>query len=193
MALSDYALCTVDEVKEYYQFPSKGSRVLDNDLIENLINRVTVNFHNYCGLDQFKSKIYTEFQDGNGKLRIYPYNYPIISITSIHIDGDWLFDNDTLISSSYYKIVDGLYISMNNNTFTKGVQNIKIVYTAGYETIPYDLKQACIEEVARKFKNKKNFDEIFRTIEGSQVSKVEQGLLVSTKEVLDNYIRNEIC
>lgn len=193
MALYSYALCTLDDVKEYYQYPAKGSRVLDNDLLEDLINYNTDLFHKYCGWEQFKSKTYTEYQDGIGINSLYVYNYPIISVTSIHDDVNWSYGADTLIDSSSYKIVDEKYIVLKDTTFMKGTQNIKIVYVAGYATIPGDLKKACIKEVVRDFKNRKNFDELFKTVDGDQVTKVEAGLMKSTTDVLDKYVRLEIC
>jgi hypothetical protein len=193
MALSDAALATVDDVKSFYQFPKTANRTIDNDLIEDLINRITQFFHGYCGTPQFKSKVYTEYYDGDGYTSLFIHNYPIISITSMNDDSDWGFGNDTLISSSTYRIVDEMYIVLKDYSFTKGTQNIKVVYTAGYETIPRDLNLACIKEVVRAYKNRKAPDEIFTTIEGNQVTRVQKGLLEDTTQVLNSYMKAEIC
>lgn len=193
MSVSNVALATLDDVKSYYQFPKAGSRTIDNDLIEDLIDEATKIFHNYCGVIQFKAQDYKEDYDGDAGTSVFLHNYPVNSITSIHDDSDWAFGTDTLIASSSYTIVDKYYVVLKDTLFSKGIQNIRVNYNAGYSTIPEDLKLVCIEEVVRRFKNRKNFDEIFKTVEGDQSTRVEVGLLTSTKQVLDGYIRAEIC
>ncbi len=77
MSVAANALATLDEVKEFYDMT--GSKQADDDLIEDLIDRMTVTFQTYCGVVSFKAADYTEYIDGESTKYIFPKNTPIIS------------------------------------------------------------------------------------------------------------------
>ena len=74
-------------------------------------------------------------------------------------------------------------------TLNKGVNNIKVVYNAGYATIPYDLEQAVLELVAQKYhaadKMKQNIESM--SAHGETVKYFMGVMLPETKAVLDRY------
>ncbi len=88
----------------------------------------------------------TEYYDGDGTDTIHLRSWPITAVTSIHIDDtrprDWS-DTDDLVDSDYYLIYqnDGKVV-LDGDIFTTGKYNVKVIYTAGYATVPYDLQQA---------------------------------------------------
>lgn len=87
----------------------------------------------------------TEYYDGDGSNLLHLRSWPITTVSSIYVDDstprDWATED--LIDSDYYLvyetegkvILDGYY-------FTAGNRNVKVTYTAGYSTVPYDLQQA---------------------------------------------------
>ncbi len=190
MAVADYALATLNEIKDYYQFASKGRKQIDDDLLEDLSNRVSIMFQTYCGITSFKSTDYTEYQDGFASKYLFVNNVPINSVAEINEDSDWDWASDTTIAADSYRIIDGKYIVIKDTIFAAGDQSIKITYNAGYDSIPLDLKQVCIEEVVRRFKHRKDFDVVAKSMEDGSVNYSEKGLLTGTKQVLDRYKNN---
>jgi hypothetical protein len=184
-------LCSLEEVKNF--LGQKGAVAEDDDLIESLCERITSIFSNWCGISSFTPATYTEYHNGNGTQYIFPNNIPITSITSIYLDDDWVFGSDTMFPNSLsYKVVDNRYIVMRDDILTTGEQNVKIIYTAGYSTIPEDLKQAAIEEVSRKFRRRKEIDLASKSVEGGTVNFVKDELLKSTKDILLKYKRMDV-
>ena len=195
MAVVSNALCTFEEFLLYNEGNQYKSAGDSDSLIKELINYKTQEIHNYCGVVQFKSRQYTERYDGIYSDKLFVNKTPIISISSIYDDVDWNFTSDTLIDSSNYVIdTSKKYIQLKPGyIFNCGSQNIKIIYTAGYETIPNDIKLVCIKEVTREFRRRINFDVSAVTLNDGNISYVEKGLLKSSKDILDKYRTIGIC
>lgn len=180
------SLCSLDDVKNYLNI--KGSDSVMDNLLEGLIVRVTESFEKYCGIKQFKSQTYTEYYDGNGERELFVNNVPLTSISEINEDTDWVFGSDTTIGSDEYAIMDECRITMKSEYFTQGIRNFKITYTAGYSTIPNDLKQAAIMEVVRIYKLKDNIDVSQKAGPDGSVTKLQQGFLPDTVNILKRYL-----
>jgi hypothetical protein len=190
MAVSDDALTTRANVKEFLKIQSCGAD--DDALIDNLINRFTDMFETYCGVISFKAKNYTDYYDGTGTKYLFLNNIPVNSITEINEDSDWVWAVDTTIAVDVYRIVDKKYVVMNSDYFTSGDQNYKVKYNAGYETIPYDLEHACVLEVSRAFKHRKNFDVITQTNQDGTLQYQQRGLMDQTETILNKYINQQV-
>jgi hypothetical protein len=184
MSVAANALATLEEVKLFYGMV--GSKQADDDLLEDLIDRMTQQFETYCGVNSFKVTDYTEYIDGQSSKYIFPQNPPIVSITSINDDSDWTWDSSTLIDAADYRIVDSRYV-VYNSKFGSGDQNIQMVYRGGYSTIPLDLKQSCIEEVTKRYKHRRDIDMTDKTLDDGSASYTETAFLPQTLEVLYKY------
>lgn len=185
MSVADNALATLNECKDFYGMTA--SKQADDDLIEDLIDRVTQLFETYCGITSFKAADYTEYIDGQSDKYIFPKNTPINSVTSIHDDTDWVWGANELLDASDYRIVDEKYVVYNSGVFSLGEQNIRIIYNGGFTTIPLDLKQACIEEVMTRYKHRKDMDVIQKSQEDGNVTYNQAAFLPSTLVVLNKY------
>ena len=88
----------------------------------------------------------TEYMDGPGKGTLSPRQSPINSIASIHVDSLRLWASTALVLTTDYAIdQSGVLIrGLGGKIFSKGVQNIKLVYDYGYATVPDDLVLACL-------------------------------------------------
>lgn len=104
---------------------------------------------------QIEAADYTEYVNGTGIQTLLVRQYPIISIASIHMDRKREWGADTLVDpDTYYFAPGGAYgqITRLSSGFwhdrwvqyqtdltpqeVPGQGNIKIVYRAGYETVP---------------------------------------------------------
>ena len=178
-------ICTLDQVKDF--LGQTGAKQLDDDLITDLCGRITEQFQNYCGVSSFNAAAYTEYHDGGASKYVFlNANLPINSITTIHDAPDWTWGSDTLIAATDYRIVDSKYIVAQTN-FTDNEQNVKVVFNAGFSTLPEDLVQAAIEEVGRKYKHRTDFDVLNKVMTDGTTQYTEPGLMKSTKQVLKYY------
>jgi hypothetical protein len=127
---------------------------------------------------KFVAAAYTHYFDGNGEFDLVLRQYPVNSITSIHEDGDGRygasadpFPASTLLtagtdyaldaldgSTSYSGIVQRIGARWANKRIAGRSEvshlemnrrgNIKVIYNAGYSTIPTDISMAICNIVA---------------------------------------------
>lgn len=187
MALSSIALTTVSGVKQYGSMPD----ATDNDsLIESLINRVSSLFESFTDRT-FVSREFTEYYDGLGYV-LFPDHYPITTVSGIWDDTDWMWPSTSLVDSSYYRVVDGNRIVLNDKYLTVYSQNVKIIYTAGYETVPEDIEQACIEEVLHRYIGRTQVDVASKTLEDGTALFTPRSLLPQVIEALKPYKKKDV-
>ena len=183
MSVADNALATLDEFKNFYGMT--GAKQLEDDLIEDMIDRMTQLFQTYCGVTSFKAADYTEYIDGESSKYIFPKNTPIISVTELNEDADWNWAADTTIGSDEYRIIDDNQIMYK--TFAAGDQSIKLVYRAGFESVPLDLKQACIEEASIRYKHRRDINILTKSLEDGDATYSTTAFLPATLETLYKY------
>ena len=178
------AIITLSDVYEFLSVSGSD----DDTLYQNLIDRKTMEFENWCGLDSFYVYDYTEYYDGEGDSYLFVKNFPINSIDEIASDSDWVWGTDTVIDSSDYRLVEKNYIAYKSY-FNPGLQNIKITYNAGYSVIPLDLKEALVEEVTRVYHRRKEIDVFIKTLQDGSQHRIPSGFMPNTKVILGKYKR----
>ena len=182
--MSDDSIATLAEVYEFLSVSGSD----DDDLIQNFIDRKTVEFENWCQLDSFYVTDYTEYHDGEGAPYLFVRNFPINSIAEIASDSDWTWGTDTVIDSDDYRVVEKNYVAYKSY-FNPGLQNIKVTYNAGYDSIPLDLKEALIEEVSRLYNRRKDIDVFIKTLQDGSQHRIPSGFMPNTKIILSKYKR----
>jgi hypothetical protein len=180
--LAENALLTRLQLKNFLGI-TQADATLDN-LIHDLINRVSTLFESYCGR-VFRAVDYTEYYDGGGRM-LFPNQNPINSITAIYEDSDWVWGSDSLIDASDYRIMDSKYI-IYDGFFSTGEGSVKLVYNAGYTSLPLDLTQVAIEECGRKLSRRTDYYEQSKTLSDGTVTYTSLDLMPQTKRVLDMY------
>lgn len=167
-------LCTVEDVKLYLGIETTSSDTLLTSLIvgvsgfiENVTDRV------------FSISDYTEVRDGTGNAKMPVCFAPITEITSVKIN-DISFDVKNTTTLIYFN---------NGNVFPTGLMNIELKYKAGYSSVPADVKQACIELVAFKFKEKDRIGLNSKGLAGEVISFEKKDISLEIKSVLSAYMR----
>ncbi len=104
---------------------------------------------------KLESATYTEDYSGTGDRVLSLRHYPVTALTSISVSADRTFPASSLIPAGDY-VLDkeaGLVTQVSSSTieifrtnpvWSTGRYNIRVVYTAGYTTVPEDLKEAAI-------------------------------------------------
>ena len=184
ITLNSNALCTRNDVKDFLQIT--GARSDIDDFVNQTINRISTAFETYCHRT-FNEDTYTEYFDGGGSW-LFPDVSPITSITSIHEDSDWGWASGTEIDSTGYRSANGNSIYYDG-FFSKAVQSIRLIYIAGYttSTLPEDLKQAAIVEVARIVKHRTDFDVLSVNRDDGTVQYTNFDYLPQTLKTLYSY------
>ncbi|MFQ5452255.1 MAG: phage head-tail connector protein [Candidatus Paceibacterota bacterium] len=140
------------------------------------------------------SKSHTEVQDGRGSKSILLRQYPVTAITSLHIDSQGTFDANSLIAAADYAQRDEDELVLRSSTFKRGLQNIQIVYTAGFSTIPADLENACLELIEFMYDRRGD-----RRVGVASKSKRDENITFITKipefimQMIEPYIRVEFA
>lgn len=87
--------------------------------------------------------------------KLYLKEYPILSIGSVEISTDYGNTYTELVEFTDYVLdmEDGAITCLYAAEFPKSVNGYKVVYTAGYETLPEDLKIAVLDLITYYVKN----------------------------------------
>ena len=142
---------TATDAKLYLKLSS------DSSLLTALVNQVNAIIDKYIGTS-VDSTAYKQLYDGSGEYKLILDKFPIISVEKLSDD----IDKDTKAISSVIATTEvlihskGGMIELYNQQFISGQKNIYIEYTAGYATIPNDLKIAACEMVAKKYYDSQN-------------------------------------
>jgi hypothetical protein len=148
-------LCVLADLKAWLNIQSSA----EDAMLQNLITRGSAQFLRWMNRDHIVSTSYSEVRDGNDALFILPRNYPLTSVSAVTVDGvsipaatstigsGYVFDARKIMlrggSSAFYSL--GPYSSQYQYRFTRGFQNVQLVYQAGFATVPLDLQEAAIE------------------------------------------------
>jgi hypothetical protein len=176
MATAPTDLTTVAAVKQLLLIPS-GTTTSDDD-IQSIITAAGLSWLEQTGRDTLNQSLdLVEYIDGNGGTRIYPRNYPIISVTSLLVNGQTLTPSPPPYNTPGY-IIDGqnsgLLVPISKSIsivgpnaltsgtyqyfngpiwrFNRGHQNVQLTYAAGPATLPSDLEYAQRRLCAMQFR-----------------------------------------
>lgn len=182
------SLIALDEIKTYLNISGADY----DTILEQLIDGVSWKFNAYTNR-KLKARDLTEYYNGKGRNYLFTREYPINSdkdSIEIYVDSDRDYgagtkvDADTIIIDS-----DIGKITLEEDTFVCYPQGTKIVYNAGYSTIPYDLTEACRKQVKYEFLKWKDNREGKNTvnIDAGSITFSEEAMLPEVEQVLKRY------
>lgn len=117
---------------------------------------------------------YDQYYDGNGGVRMFLRNRPIATVTSLTVSGvaipastsettpGYVIDSSgKSLAIKFGGAVSSRYFSRSGvgYQFSMGIQNVHVVYTAGYAQTPDDIVDASIEMVALNYKRRNWMDQ----------------------------------
>lgn len=124
----------------------------DEDWLQLLVNSAQSFMETYCHR-AFESGDYVEYYSGDGTKVLMLRKYPVSTLTSIYRVTGYTDDveSTTEIDSDYYRLDAQAGIVWHDTKWLEGTRNYKVTYSAGYATIPYDLKTLCLEIAAKLY------------------------------------------
>jgi len=152
---SAIALTTLEGLKEYLQL----SGTSDDALLAVIINGISQRVHDFCQRNLLSAS-YTHYFNGNGRRELLLAKAPVTAVTSVHEDHLRVWGDDTLVAAAD-RVVEpcGRMLCINNkDVWTRGILNIKVIYTAGYSlaTLPASVDLAVKEFCAAAYYKAKN-------------------------------------
>jgi hypothetical protein len=174
-------LTTLANVKEWLSTGERPLTPRDDAMLARLITGASALIEKYCsrpiGLANWQ-----EVRDGLGGERdhrmVLAVN-PITAITLLMVDGltipaaPPLSQSQGFIGSTAGYVFNETTLGLRGFRFTRGLQNVTVQYTAGYSPIPDDIEQACIELVARKYRERTRIAERTRSLGGATSASYE--------------------
>ena len=165
----------------------------DSDFIINLINRVSWFINTYTNR-KLLSRSLTEYYtvQSNRKITLKEFPVTIGESNEFHLyeDAGRSFGaSSEWNSGDYWVDEDSGIVWLDSSIFSTTGGNVKITYTGGYSTIPYDLEQVCIELIAKLYKDKQSgrFDIISISGPDGSVTLFEKALTPLQKATLKRY------
>ena len=116
-----------------------------SQIVKSFCRRTFVDYVN-----ERKEEVYS-----GGWSKLYLKEYPILSIISVEASVDYGKTYTELVEYTDYVLdaEDGTITSIYTTEFPKYVNGYKVTYTAGYETLPEDLKVAVLDLITYYLKN----------------------------------------
>lgn len=140
--MATYDLTNLADVKAWLGVSSSGADALLSSLVTQT-SRVILNSLNRGSLLPFT---YNDVRDGQGGARLLLKNWPVISVNSLAINGvaipaSAVWAAGTTLQAGY--VIDAIddptppgdmqQLSLVGYRFTRGIQNVVLSYTAGYQ------------------------------------------------------------
>lgn len=123
----------------------------DDTLLTALITRESARIEAWLSRTLASTSYSRVFNGNGGRLLLLP-DYPVTAVSSLTIDGVTVPASSGVDVAGYVFNNDAIFL--RDYRFMKGVQNVAVSYTAGYETTPLDVEQSCIELAALSYKNR---------------------------------------
>lgn len=175
-------LTTIERVKAYAHI----STAADDVLLARLIEVASAYIETWCDR-KIMAADHVEHRSGNGKARMITRHFPILSVTQVEIDGRPMLPAPTsgpVIGFDSYAIG-----RLDGGRFTQGTGNVVLSYRAGFETVPADLEQSCIEIVVSRYRDRTRTGIQSQGMAGETVSFIPDELSRFARTVLGQYRR----
>jgi len=192
MAAGD--LCQLADVQAW--LPNAPTASPGVDLISQLIAAASRAICAYCGRGQFVAQSYTDTYDGAGKTWMLLRQWPVLSVAAIAITQCGVVT--TLTDATSFQLeapipaggAQRLTLVSPHLYFPRGRGNVQITYQAGYETVPPDVAQACIEAVGEAYQRRNRIGQTSVSSQGqTTVAFSQSDLNAAAKAMLEPYIR----
>ena len=183
------ALVTLADTKAWVGV--KTADTTYDTLLENFIDGVSWQFNKYTDR-LLKARDITEYTEGRNNLELKLEQWPVNSITSIFIDSEREYGSSTEITDYTFKEIGVIY--SDSERFSAVPNAVKVIYNAGYSTIPYDLKTAALDQIKWLFRRHRDNSEgvsVDTNINGTTTKTEEGEMLTTSMEILKRYKKRD--
>lgn len=180
MAASPRDLTTLSDVREFLGITG----TTDDVLIQRLITSASDYIQSWLNRS-FAVKSYTQKLSGNGGYIQSFSSYPVLSVSSVIIDGITINESSTFQSNGY--VFDEKFLFLKGYRFNRGCLNVTLIYSAGYSVVPFEISQTCVDLVSLRYKERTRIGEMSKSLAGEVVTYSQKDFSLSTRTILNNY------
>ncbi len=138
-------LCTIAQVKAYLRITASSHDAVFTALVEGISAKMERYMRRHIVSDT-----YDEYHDGGSYFdALGVRESPIIGTPTVTVDGS-AFTDFTIDADAGLLFYDGATFGVVG--WPGGRRNIRVQYTAGYASVPVELREACIKQVAYESK-----------------------------------------
>jgi hypothetical protein len=112
----------------------------------------------------------TEYRDGKGKTRMIVQYQPVNSVSALVINDVAIPARVVTTGTGYVLQKPMGLITLVGYIFSEGVQNIKVMYNAGYTTVPADITAALRDAAAYWYRGRERIGERSKSVGGGEVA-----------------------
>ena len=142
-------LTTLSFVKKHLQIAADQNT--DDGFLQHQVTTATAMIQQRLNR-QILVAAYTEVRNGMGQRAIKVVNQPIVSVSLVQVGNSVISPRGDPCASGY--TFDAALIYLSGWCFTRGQQNVTLIYTAGYAQVPADLENAVAELIAWKYRHR---------------------------------------
>lgn len=193
--MADGDLCQVSDVQAWLGSTTPAAE----PLLARLISAASRALANYCDRDGFLSQAYTELYDGAGRDWMLLRQWPATAVQSITLQLNrasvtTLADPTDFVLEAPIAGGGSQRLILSRGLFPRGRANVTVAYTAGYDTPPDDIVQACIELVGEAYRRREHIGQASVSMKDqSTVSFSQADMNASIKTMLASYRRLVPC
>lgn len=127
---------------------------------------------------------YNETYHGTGSNTLVPDQRPVVTVTSVAVGG---VAQAAAAGQGAGFVWDDLAVYLRDGLFTRGVLNVQVSYSAGFETIPEDIKRAAVDIVAEKYMRRNRVGIASKTIGQESISYSRDDVTPFAVKALNQY------
>lgn len=181
-------LTTLADIKAWLQTGQNPFPSTDDALLARLITAASSFIESWLGRPVLSAD-WLELRDGTGGQVLAFANFPVTAVLSLSIDGLAIPPapaDGTGFGAGY--VFTPTELALRGYVFTRRSQNVSVTYTAGYDSVPPDIVQACIELVCQRYRERVHIGEVAKTIGGNETVRYSQkDLSDSVRTALQQY------
>lgn len=152
--------------------------------LQRLVTAVSVGIQAWLGRD-LKAAQRTETFDGSGSDLLLLRQAPVASVARVTVDG-------REVPPTAYRATPTALVRVNG-WWPAGWGNVVVIYTAGYDPIPVDVEQACLELAAMRWRERERIGLASKGFGQETTTFITKDMPDSVRTVLLDYRRVAPC
>lgn len=173
-------LTTLPNVKSWLNVQGAA----DDALLSRLIGACSEYIQTYIGRSIAKAD-YVMTRDGTGGQAMMFENYPATAVSLVQIDGVTVPESTGVDVAGYFFSPTALML--RGYVFSPTKQSVVIHYSAGYDAVPAEIEQACIELVSIRYRKRDRIGLVSKGMGGETTSYLQDDMDNAIKDTLAQY------
>lgn len=175
------AICTPADVRTYL---GKTEAQVPDTVLSPLCEGVDAFVLSFLNRDSLTVATYDEVYHGTGSQTIVPDNRPVVSVTLLEVNGVAVAP---AVGMGPGLVWDSFSVHFRDGLLPRGLNNVRIVYEAGFASVPADIKEAAVSIVAEKWARSSRVGVASKTIGQESISYRADDLTPHARRVLTQY------